>query len=77
MVLREAGLGAGIGFWNFFNAMPYGGISQYDISEAELRWQVYTSLAIGSKGVLYFCYVSTRMCTKHVWYQAWAVCLEL
>lgn len=56
MVLREAGLGAGIGFWNFFNAMPYGGISQYDISEAELRWQVYTSLAIGSKGVLYFCY---------------------
>ena len=57
MVLREAGLGAGIGFWNFFNAMPYGGISQYDITEAELRWQVYTSLAIGSKGVLYFCYV--------------------
>ena len=33
--------------------MPYGGISQYDISDAEMRWQVYTSLAIGSKGVLY------------------------
>ena len=31
-------------------------MSQYDISEAELRWQAYTSLAIGSKGVLYFCY---------------------
>eukprot|EP00942_MAST-04A_sp_MAST-4A-sp1_P013217 g13217.t1 len=42
--------------WNFFNAMPYDQISQYDISEAELRWQAYTSLAIGSKGVLYFCY---------------------
>ena len=25
-------------------------------TKAELRWQVYTSLAIGSKGVLYFCY---------------------
>eukprot|EP00040_Diaphanoeca_grandis_P012985 m.65688 g.65688 ORF g.65688 m.65688 type:complete len:437 (+) comp23591_c0_seq1:48-1358(+) len=58
MVLREATLTAGypLGFWNFFNAMPYGGASQYDISEADLRWQVFTSLAIGSKGVLYFCY---------------------
>lgn len=45
-----------LNFWNFFNAMPYNKESQYDISEAELRWQVYTSLAIGSKGVLYFCY---------------------
>ena len=36
--------------------MPYNKMSQYDISEAELRWQAYTSLAIGSKGVLYFCY---------------------
>eukprot|EP01050_Picozoa_sp_SAG11_P011400 SAG11_NODE_1206_length_5528_cov_20.313502_6_plen_49_part_00 len=28
----------------------------YDVSEAELRWQIYTSLAIGARGVLYFCY---------------------
>lgn len=45
-----------IPFWNFFNAMPYNQASQYDVSEGELRWQVYTSLAIGSKGVMYFCY---------------------
>ena len=28
----------------------------YDVSEGEMRWQIYTSLAIGAKGVLYFCY---------------------
>ncbi|MBO7394126.1 MAG: hypothetical protein J6U98_08010 [Abditibacteriota bacterium] len=27
-----------------------------DPSEAELRWQVYTALAYGAKGILYFCY---------------------
>jgi hypothetical protein len=58
LALREASLSVTphIPFWNFFNAMPYGSASQFDISEAELRWQAYTSLAIGSKGVLYFCY---------------------
>jgi hypothetical protein len=58
LALREASLSVTphIPFWNFFNAMPYGSTSQFDISEAELRWQAYTSLAIGSKGVLYFCY---------------------
>ena len=30
----------------------------YDVSESEMRWQIYTSLAIGAKGVLYFCYWS-------------------
>lgn len=34
----------------------YGTTSQYDVSEAEIRWQVFTSLALGAKGVLYFCY---------------------
>ena len=58
LALREVALSVEpqIPFWNFFNAMPYRKESQYDISEAELRWQAYTSLAIGSKGVLYFCY---------------------
>ena len=58
LALRETSLSVkpNIPFWNFFNAMPYNQVSQYDISEGELRWQAYTSLAIGSKGVLYFCY---------------------
>jgi hypothetical protein len=38
-----------------FDAMPYGTMP-YDVSEGEMRWQVYTSLALGAKGVLYFCY---------------------
>ena len=57
LVLREASLSVtpNIPFWNFFNAMPYA-TSMYDVSEGELRWQVWTSVACGSKGVLYFCY---------------------
>ena len=53
-VMRSESLAAGIPFWNFFNAMPYG--DQSDPTEAQLRWQVYTSLAYGAKGVMYFCY---------------------
>ncbi len=39
---------------NFFNVMPFNG--NFDISESEIRWQVFTSLALGASGVLYFCY---------------------
>lgn len=35
---------------------PYNPGSVFDVSEGELRWQVFTSLAAGAKGVLYFCY---------------------
>ncbi len=55
-VLREVALEKGIPFWNFFNVMPFGHHS--DPTEAQLRWQVYTSIAYGAKGVLYFCYQS-------------------
>jgi alpha-N-acetylglucosaminidase len=59
LVLREAALAAGIPFWNFFKAMPYGAgtsPSPYDVSESEMRWQAMTSLALGAKGVMYYCY---------------------
>ena len=55
-VFRAASLAAGIPFWNFFNAMPFNG--RPDVTEAQLRWQVFSSLAYGAKGVLYFCYWS-------------------
>lgn len=55
-VLREASLAADIPFWNYFNTMPFGGHS--DPTEAQLAWQIFTSLAYGAKGVLYFCYWS-------------------
>lgn len=53
-VMREQSLRAGIPFWNFFNTMPYG--PHTDPTESQMRWQVYTSLAYGAKGLLYFCY---------------------
>jgi hypothetical protein len=52
--MRKYSIEAGIPFWNFFNCMPYG--PQADPTESQLRWQVYTSVAYGAKGVLYFCY---------------------
>lgn len=53
-VMRREALRAGIPFWNFFNTMPYG--PHTDPTEAQLRWQIYASVAYGAKGVLYFCY---------------------
>jgi hypothetical protein len=53
-VTRDVALRHGVNFWNFFNTMPYGPHS--DPTEGQLRWQVYTSIAYGAKGVLYFCY---------------------
>jgi hypothetical protein len=53
-VMRQQSLAANLPFWNFFNTMPYGDHS--DPTEAQLRWQVFTSVAYGAKGVMYFCY---------------------
>jgi hypothetical protein len=53
-VMRKYSLEKQIPFWNFFNTMPFG--PHFDPTEAQLRWQIYTSLAYGAKGVLYFCY---------------------
>ena len=66
-IIRRAVLGANISFWNFFGAMPYGGRS--DVSESHMRWQIYTSLAHGAKGLLYFCYWSPAG-TTFQWGQA-------
>lgn len=52
--MRKVSVECGIPHWNFFNVMPFG--PHHDPTEAHLRWQIYTSLAYGSKGVLYFCY---------------------
>ncbi len=53
-VMRKHSLERKIPFWNFFNTMPFG--PHADPTEAQLRWQIYTSLAYGAKGVMYFCY---------------------
>ena len=57
-VMRRDSLAAGVPFWNFFNTMPYG--PHTDPTEAQLRWQIFTSLAYGAKGLMYFCYWTPR-----------------
>jgi len=57
-VMRKYSVEMGIPFWNFFNNMPFG--PHGDPTEAQLRWQIYSSLAYGAKGVLYFCYWTPR-----------------
>lgn len=53
-VMRKYALKDKVPFWNFFNCMPFG--PHADPTEAQLRWQIYTSIAYGARGVLYFCY---------------------
>ena len=57
-VMRRVSLGRNIPFWNYFNTMPFG--PHGDPTEAQLKWQIYTSIAYGAKGVLYFCYWTPR-----------------
>ncbi|HOX40500.1 MAG TPA: hypothetical protein PL033_21180 [Candidatus Brocadiia bacterium] len=53
-VMRKYSLEKAIPFWNFFNVMPFG--PHTDPTEAQIKWQIYTSIAYGAKGILYFCY---------------------
>lgn len=55
---RKQSLAANIPFWNYFYSMPFN--DRLDPTEAQLRWQIFTSIAYGAKGVLYFCYWSPR-----------------
>jgi hypothetical protein len=51
---RTHSLSANIPFWNYFYCMPFN--DRLDPTEAQIRWQIFTSVAYGAKGVLYFCY---------------------
>ena len=53
-LIREAGLRHDTPAWNIILALPFPGYRRP--SEGEMRWQVYTSLAYGVKGILYFTY---------------------
>jgi hypothetical protein len=54
-IVRAAALRADVPFWNYFITMSLGGPDQ---SEAQLAWQMFTSLAYGAKGLLWFCYMT-------------------
>ncbi len=80
--MRKHSLERNIPFWNYFNTMPFG--PHTDPTEAQIRWQIFTSLAYGAKGVIYFNYgtpktfefpkgggIVRRDGTRtHHWYQA-------
>lgn len=56
--MRKHAMAKGVPWWNFFNTMPFG--AHADPTEAQLRWQIFSSVAFGAKGVLYFCYWTPR-----------------
>ncbi|MHB9034386.1 MAG: hypothetical protein ACYC6L_15240 [Anaerolineae bacterium] len=53
---RKWSLQAGIPFMNIFLSVPH--FSYRDPSAEDLRWQVYSSLAYGAKGLTYFTYLT-------------------
>jgi hypothetical protein len=55
-IIREAALRHGAHPWQIILSTGHPGYR--DVSEGEMRWQVYTSLAYGMKGILYFTYWS-------------------
>jgi len=53
-VIRRQALRAGVPFWNVILSTPH--FDYRDPSPADLRWQVYTTLAYGGQGIIYFTY---------------------
>jgi len=53
-VIRRQALRVGVPFWNIILSTPH--FNYRDPSPADLRWQVYTTLAYGGKGLAYFTY---------------------
>jgi len=51
-LVREASRRHGVPFWFIIQLIP--GPGRRDLTESELRWQIYTSLAYGVKGIWYF-----------------------
>jgi len=52
--MRKYSLKANVPFWNYFYSLPFN--DRLDPTEAQIRWQIYASVAYGAKGILYFCY---------------------
>lgn len=53
-IIRDAGLRHGVPQWQIILSTAH--LAYRDPTEAEMRWQVYTSLAYGMKGLMYFTY---------------------
>lgn len=61
-LIRAKTLEKGIPFWTFIQTLSIaqtpGVPNKRDPSEEEIRWQVWTNLIFGAKGIQYFCYWS-------------------
>ena len=57
-LIREYGLRYGVPPWNIILSIPHFGYR--DPTAAQMRWQVYTSLAYGMKGIMYFTYWTAK-----------------
>lgn len=57
-VIRDAALRYSTPFWFILLTTPHYGYR--DPSEGDIRWQVYTALAYGAKGIMYFTYMTPR-----------------
>ncbi|BBH23089.1 hypothetical protein Back11_44340 [Paenibacillus baekrokdamisoli] len=53
--IRTAAVEHNVPFWLFIQTLSFN-LSHRDPTEEEIRWQVYTSLAYGAKGIQYFTY---------------------
>jgi hypothetical protein len=62
-VVRKESLRAGVPFAAILLVTPHG--PYRDPTEEDLRWQIYTSLAYGARGILYFTYWTPRDETWH------------
>jgi hypothetical protein len=63
-LIREAALRHGIPAWNIIQACSWTPAVRVP-NAAEMRWQVYTSLAYGIKGILYFVYWTWESGEEH------------
>ena len=61
-IMRQRGAEAGIPYHQSIVSLKYpvGDRTLRDCNEVDLRWQVYTSLAFGSRGVTYFTYWNSK-----------------
>jgi len=54
-IIRRQGLKAGVDFWSYIQSVGITGYMKQP-TEAEMRYQIYTNLAYGAKGIIYFTY---------------------
>lgn len=61
-LIREHGLRYGVPPWNIILSLSH--LAYRDPTAGEMRWQVYTSLAYGMKGIMWFTYWSEKSWEK-------------